>query len=185
MFFDGEGAIWQIPASAILGFTALLFLLRLAGKRTVAKFNMYDLILTFTVGSILSSFIILESVQFVDAGVGLISVITIDYLISYAVMRSDTVRGWVKAKPTLLVFNGEMQTGNMRHERIVEDEVLMFMRQHGIDRIENVKAMVLESAGDISVFTNQEEDHDMSKSLRRSGVKIPEDLSDNPDDEGK
>ena len=175
MFFDGEGALWQIPASAILGFVALLFLLRVAGKRTVASFNMYDLILTFTVGSVLSSFIVLESVQFVDASVGLISIIAVDYAISYAVMKSDTVRSWVKAKPSLLVFNGEMQRTNMRNERVVEDEVLMFMRQNGIDRMENVKAMILESTGTVSVFTDNEDGHDMSNSLRRSGVEIPED----------
>ncbi|RYH01351.1 DUF421 domain-containing protein [Salipiger sp. IMCC34102] len=183
MLFDNEGALWQVPASAIVGFAVLLLLLRISGKRTVAKFNMYDLILTFTVGSILSSFIVLESVQFVDALLGLASVIAVDYVISWAVMRSDRVRSWVKANPTLLVFNGDMQRANMRKERIVEDEVLMFMRQKGIDRISRVKAMILEPAGDISVFTTDEdededEDHDMSKSLRRSGVNIPKSGSD-------
>ena len=54
MFFDDEGAYWHIPVTVILGFLLLLFLLRLSGKRTVAQFNMYDMILTFTVGSVLS-----------------------------------------------------------------------------------------------------------------------------------
>lgn len=86
------------------------------------------MILTFMVGLILSSLIVLKSVQFVDAGIGLFLVIAIDYAISVAVVHSDRVRGWVKAKTALVVFNGEIQRENMRRERIVEDEIVMLMR---------------------------------------------------------
>lgn len=171
-FLDDNGPLWHIPASALLGFAVLLLLLRLSGKRTVAKFNMYDMILTFTVGSVLSSLIVLNNVKIVDASIGLASIIVIDYLISVGVMRSQTIRGMVKSTPSLLVFRGEMLAANMRRERIVKDEILMIMRQNGIDRLENVSAMVLEPAGDISVFTDRDED--MAKSLQRSGIEVPD-----------
>ncbi len=157
----------------MIGFALLLLLLRLSGKRTVAQFNMYDMILTFTVGSVLSSFIVLESVEILDAAAALASIIAVDYAISFAVLRSDGVRRLVKADPALLVFDGEMQRATMRRERIVDDEVLMFMRQRGIDRLEHVKAMVLESTGEISVFTDTDSGHDLSRTLRESGVRVP------------
>ncbi|WOI56971.1 DUF421 domain-containing protein [Palleronia sp. LCG004] len=169
-FLDGDRPLWHIPASAALGFALLLFLLRVAGKRTVAKFNMYDMILTFTVGSVLASFIVLERVKFVDAALGLTSIIGIDYLISLAVIRSQTIRNMVKSSPTLLVFKGELQGANMRRERIVRDEILMLMRQHGIERLDDITAMVLEPSGDIAVFTG--ESNGTAHALRRSGVEI-------------
>ncbi len=174
MLLDHKGALWHIPVSAVIGFAILLLLLRLSGKRTVAQFNMYDMILTFTVGSVLSSFIVLESVEFADGAAALASIIAVDYAISFAVLKSDRVRRMVKSQPALLVFDGEMQHGTMRSERIVEDEVLMFMRQRGIDRLGDVRAMVLESTGQVSVFTASASDENLSKTLRKSGVDIPD-----------
>ncbi|TDL83738.1 DUF421 domain-containing protein [Palleronia sediminis] len=184
MWWDGKGPLWHIPLSAALGFAALLFLLRLAGKRTVSQFNMYDLILTFTVGSILSSFIVLESVQILDAALALSSVIAMDWAISKGALLSKRFRKMIKAPPALLVFNGEMQKARMRDERIVEDEIFMFMRQNGIDRLSHVKAMILESSGEVSVFTDKGDGHASAKSLRRSGVEIPEGAEDDGDGDG-
>lgn len=97
-----------------MGFLLLLFLLRLSGKRTVAQFNMYDMILTFTVGSVLSSSIILDNVAFLDAAIALASLIAMDYVISLVIMKFDGVRKLVRSQPTLLVFKGELQHANMR-----------------------------------------------------------------------
>ncbi|MDT0683426.1 DUF421 domain-containing protein [Roseicyclus sp. F158] len=173
MFFDDEGAYWHIPVAVVLGFLLLLFLLRLSGKRTVAQFNMYDMILTFTVGSVLSSFIILDNVAFLDAAIALASLIAMDYVISLVIMKSDGVRKLVRSQPALLVFKGELQHANMRRERVIEDEVLMFMRQRGVDRLSHVSAMILEPAGDVSVFSDAQDHGDVAKSLQRSGVDIP------------
>ena len=55
MWTDSEGTWYQVPLLALMGFALVVVLLRLSGKRTVAKFNMYDMVVTFTIGSLLSS----------------------------------------------------------------------------------------------------------------------------------
>ena len=174
MWTDTEGTWYQVPLLALIGFALLVVLLRLSGKRTVATFNMYDMVVTFTIGSVLSSMIVLESVGLVDGAMALTSIVFLDWLVSLLAVRSQRFRRLIKSTPTLLVYDGEMQGAAMRSERIVEEEVLMFMRMNGVDRISQVKAMVLESNGDVSVFTDEGEGHDVSKSLQRSGVDVPD-----------
>ncbi|QWC84112.1 DUF421 domain-containing protein [Nocardioidaceae bacterium] len=177
MWTDSEGTWYQVPLLALMGFALVVVLLRLSGKRTVAKFNMYDMVVTFTIGSLLSSTIVLETVGLMDGAMAMTAVVFLDWLVSLLALRSHRFRRLIKSEPSLLVYDGEMQTDTMRKERIVEEEVVMFMRMHGVDRLSHVKAMVLESHGDVSVFTDSGDGHDVRRSLQRSGVDIPGDQS--------
>lgn len=177
MWTDAEGTWYQVPLLALIGFCLVVVLLRLSGKRTVAKFNMYDMVVTFTIGSLLSSMIVLETVGLLDGAMAMASIVFLDWIVSLLAVRSHRFRRLIKSTPTLLVYNGEMQRSAMRAERIVEEEVVMFMRMNGVDRLEHVTAMVLESHGDVSVFTDTGDGHDVRSSLQRSGVDVPGDQS--------
>lgn len=178
MWYESAFEYWRIALSAVLGFGVLLVFLRLAGKRTVAKFNAYDMVLTFTIGSLLASMILLKDVKILE-GIFAMGVLTLlDWSVTTFAMRFDGFRHWLKAEPRLLVYNGQYQFSNMKRERIVQEEVLMFMRQNGVHKIEDVKAMVLETAGDVSVLTIKGDEASLTRSLRQSGVDVDEQTDD-------
>ena len=58
MWFDDWQSIGTIAVKAVIGYAALVLLLRASGKRTLAKFNAFDMVLVFTVGSILATMIL-------------------------------------------------------------------------------------------------------------------------------
>ncbi len=57
----------------------------------------------------------------------------------------------MKRTPTLLVSDGKFLRKNMRSENLNEDEVLMAIRQHGVEDVAGVRLAVLETDGTISV----------------------------------
>ncbi|OXT02020.1 hypothetical protein B7H23_03555 [Notoacmeibacter marinus] len=164
MWYDNDPGPLGILISAIIGFAWLIFLLRLAGKRTVAKFNMYDMILTFTVGSILASMIVLKDVTVVEGCLAMAVVVAIDWLLSQAALKSEWVRELLKSPPVVLVRKGEMQRDNMRKEQMVEEEIDMLLRQNDVADLSEVEALTIESAGDVAVIK------------RRDGVDEPQTL---------
>ena len=50
------------PSSARIAYAALVLFLRISGKRTLAKLNAFDLVVTVALGSTLSAIILQESI---------------------------------------------------------------------------------------------------------------------------
>ncbi len=77
--------------------------------------------------------------------------IGLQFTITWLSVRSSAVRGFVKAKPTLLVHEGRLLRGAMRRERVTEDEMLAALRSQGIAAVEEVEAVVLETDSSFSM----------------------------------
>ena len=54
MFFNGWSGILRLIAVGVPAYIALILLLRISGKRTLPKFNAFDLIVTVAFGSMLA-----------------------------------------------------------------------------------------------------------------------------------
>ncbi len=55
MFFDGWGSLVRVLVVGACAYLSLLALLRLSGKRTLAKLNAFDFVVTVALGSTLAT----------------------------------------------------------------------------------------------------------------------------------
>lgn len=152
LFFDNWESIFRTFIITILAYFSLIALLRISGKRTLSKMNAFDFIVTIAIGSVLASVLLNKSVALADGVLAFALLIGLQYLITTLALRSKKVSQWVKATPSLIVYNGEILTKTMHKERISEDEVYAALRQNGIKSIVHAKAVVLESDGSMSVI---------------------------------
>lgn len=171
MWFDDWASLVQIAVKSVIGFAAVVLLLRVAGKRSITKLNAFDLILIFTVGSILATTIINPDTTLSEGLWALALLVGLQWLTAWLSSRSVGFRTLIKSQPTLLVYDGEMLLENMKKERILEVEVQSALRQHGIHDIKNAKAVVLETEGKISVLAAK--DGDDVTSLQIEGIDVP------------
>ena len=68
--------------------------------------------------------------------------------------RLDSIPGFhrlLTPNPTLIIKDGKFIEKSMRREGVTEDEAMMAMREHGVDKVADVKLAVLESDGSISI----------------------------------
>lgn len=104
---DWSGMIFQdwrgIARTVIVGFLAyatLVFFLRVSGKRTLAKLNAFDLVVTVALGSTLSAIVLQESVALAEGAMALALLIPcpvrrylhfspFDHLRSYSAFGAD------------------------------------------------------------------------------------------------
>lgn len=171
MWFDDWQTIFQIILKAAIGFAAIVALVRLSGKRTLARFNAFDMVLVFTVGSILATMILDNGTSVAGGLAGLATIFFLQFAASFLSVRSASFRRIVKSDPTLLVYDGEYLRDAMRRVRVAEVEVQAALREQGVHDLADVKAMVLETEGRISVLTMQ--GGDPSRSLHISGIDVP------------
>jgi uncharacterized membrane protein YcaP (DUF421 family) len=156
MFFDGWTGLWRVLVVGTLAYAALIFLLRISGKRTLSKMNAFDLIVTVALGSTLANVLLSKEVALVEGVAGFFLLIGLQYGITWASVRFPRVESWVKAEPSLLHFRGRCLREAMRQQRVTEDELRAAVRERGIGSLEEVGAVVLETDGSLTVLKQAE-----------------------------
>lgn len=151
MFFQGWPGIIRTVAVGILAYASLVAFLRVSGKRTLAKLNAFDLVVTVALGSTLASILLQESIALLEGAAALALLIFMQYLVTAVSVRWPSFAKLVRAEPALLVRDGRTCTATMQRERITEDETLSAIRAVGGHRIEEARTVILESDGTLSV----------------------------------
>lgn len=152
MFFDDWPGIWRTLLVGALAYAALIGLVRIAGKRTLAKMNAFDLVVTVALGSTLATILLSEDVALAEGLAAFALLIGLQLAITWLSVRTNLVPRLVKSEPTLLVLRGRQLADALRAQRVSESEVLQAVRQKGFAAVADVHAVVLETDGSFSVI---------------------------------
>jgi len=153
MFFSTWGDLGRIVVVGVLAYVALVFLLRISGKRTLSKMNAFDFVVTVALGSTLATILLSKDVPLAEGVLAFALLIALQYVIAWFSVRSRTVRHFVKAEPTLLLYGGAFCDDALHRERVTEGEVRAAVREAGAASLIAVKAVVLEPDGSFAVVT--------------------------------
>ena len=153
MLFNGWAGIGRVLIVGSLAYAALVFLLRISGKRTLTKLNAFDLVVTVALGSTLATVLLSKSVALAEGVTAMALLIALQFVITWLSVRSPRFQALIKAEPTLLIHRGDWVPGAMRAQRITREEILAALRAQGHSRIEDIDAVVLETDGSMSVLS--------------------------------
>lgn len=151
MFFNGWMSIIRTVIVGVLAYIALVFLLRISGKRTLSKMNAFDMIVTVALGSTLATILLSRDVSLAQGVIALAVLIGLQLVITWLSVRSRAVAGMIKSEPQLLVHEGRLLPDAMRRERVLDDEIQAAIRNAGMDGLDQVQSVVLETDGTLSV----------------------------------
>ena len=160
MFFESWSGVGRVLLVGSLAYFALVFILRVSGKRTLSKLNAFDLVVTVALGSTLATVLLSKDVALVEGVVAFALLIFLQYVMAWWSVRSHRFETLIKSEPTLLVRSGEFLERAMRQQRITREEVEAAMRGDGTRSPADVAAVVLETDGSISVIPARDENAD-------------------------
>ncbi|MDT7951959.1 MAG: DUF421 domain-containing protein [Acetobacteraceae bacterium] len=152
MFVGDWFALLRIIVLAPLAYAALVCLLRVSGKRTLAKLNAFDLIVTVALGSTLSTVITSKSLPLDEGLVALLSLVLLQYAVAWVSVRSGKFSELVKSEPTLLLHDGRLLPNALVAQRVTTGEVRAALRGSGLEDFSEAAAVVLETDGSLSVI---------------------------------
>jgi uncharacterized membrane protein YcaP (DUF421 family) len=153
-FFGGWSSLVRVIVAAPLLYLALVVVLRVSGKRVLAKMNAFDLVVTVSLGSALATGILSSSVAIVEALAGFGMLVLLQYVTAFAAVHVPAAERLIKSEPRLLARNGQLLRSAMAAERVTEREVLQAVRAQGLGSLADVAAVVLETDGSFSVLQN-------------------------------
>lgn len=151
-FFDGWMSVLRIIVITIAAYAALIAMLRISGKRTLSKMNAFDFIVTVALGSSLATVSLTKSVPLVDGLLAYALLIGLQALITAVAVRSSRFQQIIAARPALVFYDGQPLHGVLKKERVTMDEIRAAVRQHGFGSMDDVAAIVLETAGELTII---------------------------------
>lgn len=152
MFLDDWESLGRIVLVAAGAYAALVLILRVAGKRSLAKLNAFDFAVTVAFGSMLATAILSADVTLAEGIVALAALAALQFAVSKTSIHAPPFERLVRSEPRLVVEDGRFLNDAMARERLTESEVEQAIRKQGIGRIEEVAAVVLETDGSFSVI---------------------------------
>lgn len=154
MGLNDLGTTWDrlliVIVAGTATYAAVIGMTRVTGPRALAKMSSFDFAATVAVGSTLSS-TLLGSVPLAAGVLGLAVLFALQFAVAHG-RRRGVFAGIVDNTPLLLMAHGDLLEENLRHARLSPSEVWSQLRQAGIHQRSEVLAVVLETAGDLSVL---------------------------------
>jgi uncharacterized membrane protein YcaP (DUF421 family) len=150
LFFADWPGLWHVAICATVSYLALFAFIRISGKRTLAKLNAFDFVVSVTLGSTLSS-MILAKVPIVEGLLAVAIIVRLQFLLAGLARQSKSLEKAINSSPTLVFYDGEFLEQALAKESITREEVYAAVRTYRIHRMENVKAVVMELNGELTV----------------------------------
>ena len=130
----------------------LLVIIRLSGRRSLAEMTPFDFVLILIVAETTQQALLGDDLSITNAAVLIVTLFAIDIGLSYVKGTSRSIQRWLDGTPTVLVSHGTPDRRALRRARVQLDDVLEAARkQHGVERLDQVKFAVLEVGGNISI----------------------------------
>ena len=155
MLFDTWQDLLRVAVTAALAYAAIVLILRMTGKRTLAKFNIFDFAVTVAFGSVLATVLLNPDVTVAEGALAFLMLAGLQWAVAFLSLRIEWFEKLVRSSPQLLLRDGRFIEEAMRRERVTRGEIEAAIRGKGMGSCGDVAAVVLETNGDLSVIGHE------------------------------
>lgn len=157
--------LYGIALSALAVYVAVLLYTRISGLRSFAKMSAFDFAVTVAIGSMVSTTVLSGTTSILQALVGIGAVFVIQHIVGALRERYDWAQYVTDNAPILLMDGEEVLHDNLRRGRVSESDLRAKLREANVIRLSQVRAVILESTGDVSVLHADDADLELEDVL--------------------
>jgi len=147
IFFSGWEKTFRRIILTVLGYLSIE-IIRISGKRTLSKTNVFDFVVTVALGSCLASISLNKGVSLLDESLSFSLFIFLQFLLTYLSVKVKGFRTLITSKPKIVFYEGLFLEKEMKNERISKEDILNAGRLQGYSNLDNIYIIVLEATGD-------------------------------------
>lgn len=142
---------FQVVVASVAIYLGFLLLVRATGQRSLANLSLVDLGCVMALGAIVGRTTLLENPT-LATGLIALAVLLVMQRVTSMLMRRPRLARTLGGSPVVLVRDGEVVAEAMRRVRISDAELLAQLRLAGVTALAQVRYVVLERTGQISVL---------------------------------
>ncbi|CTQ32006.1 DUF421 domain-containing protein [Jannaschia rubra] len=160
-----------IDAAVMVPF--MILCVRLAGLRAFSKMSSYDFAVTVSFGSVLAGTVLNPDTALWHGLMAMASLFAVQWVIGLMRERWSAVQELTDNNPILLMKDGKVLEGNMASAHITRSELSAKLREANVLHLTEVRAVVLETTGDVSVLHGKSLDDDLLDGVRPGNLNTP------------
>lgn len=154
-------------------YSAVLFLMRIMGKREVGQLSLFDLVVAIMIAELAAIPMEDTSVPLINGLLPISTLVLMEVTLSYITLKSQKARKIIEGTPSIIIERGKIMEEEMRRLRYNMDDLISQMREQGVSNLGDVEYAILETNGKLGIIL---------KATKRPIV--PEDLGIQPVYEG-
>lgn len=127
--------------------------IRIFGKNQLSQLNAGDIVLLLLISNAVQNAMVGSNIS-LEGGLVAASVLFVaNFALKKVIFKNPKIKSFLESDPIILIKDGVVDNVKMNHEEISFDELEETVREHGVERIQDVKLAVLEVDGNISVVS--------------------------------
>ena len=151
MWFQSWSDLLRVLLVGTAGYAAVVVILRLTGKRTLAKLNAFDLVVTVALGSTLATILLSSDVSWTEGALALALLAGLQFCVAWTTRRWSWARRASTSRPTVLLRDGVPAEDALVDQRVTLADLRQAVRSSGHGSMADIAVVVLESDGSFSV----------------------------------
>ena len=161
----------ELIARTALVYLVFILVLRVFGKRELGQFTIFDLALLLLAANALQPAMTGPDTSVAGGLVILATVFALNWLTAQGRERVPWIRRLLEPEPTVVARDGAWLDDAVRAEKLDPEDLAAALRQHGLERVEDARLVVLEQDGSVSVVP-KESDADALRRRRHQGRRL-------------
>lgn len=161
--------ILKTAVSCVVVMAGVLLIIRFYGLRSLAKMSSVDFASTIAIGSIIASVAINTDTSLLKGGVAIFVILGFQQILSFAKRQSDAVESLTENNPIFLMKGSTIIQGNLDKTGVTRADLMAKLREANVIQLSEVKAVVFETTGDVSVLHGEnslEIDHELLEGVK-------------------
>jgi uncharacterized membrane protein YcaP (DUF421 family) len=143
---------WELIIRSAVVYAALIFFLRVTGKRQIGQLAPFDLVLLLVLSNAVQNSMNGGDTSLAGGLISAITLIALNYLLGYATFKSRRVEIIVEGSPLIIVHKGHVFEDVLARAQITHHELDAALRQNGFVCVDDVQTAILENNGAITVI---------------------------------
>ena len=142
----------KVLISTTLIFSLLVVWVRISGLRSFAKMTSIDFASTLAIGSIMASTVLSASPSVLKGAMAIAFILLFQTIFARLTLKFNWFDALVSNKPLLLMKGQKIFYENLHSTNLSEEDLMAKLREANVIDLTEVKAVILETTGDVSVL---------------------------------
>lgn len=154
---------------AAIALSWVTVLIRITGLRSLSKMTNFDFVMTIALGSLVATgAMVTKWLDFLQALIAMAALFLVQFAASRLRKSSEMVETAIQNEPILLMKDGEFRRDAMDTTRVTESDIIAKLREANVLDFSEVRAVVLETTGDVSVLHGDALDDALLEGVRNT-----------------
>ena len=159
--------ILNVVVRSLCVYFFMVIAIRLFGKNQLSQLNAGDVVLLLLISNAVQNAMVGPDTSLQGGLIAALVLFIANFILKRLMFSNRAFETFMEEDPVILIRDGVIDQRALNEVKITRDELEEAIREHGVEKIENVKLSVLEVDGNISVVSQD----DVSKQTHYSRIK--------------